>query len=89
MAWYSVLLEVSTAAIYRVLYGAAAQLFQSYPYLQVSIEGFISDRARKALTEASLLGEPRIYDTILRCSSVPLTTLYYHDYRQSSIEAKA
>jgi hypothetical protein len=49
----------------------------------------MSDRASKALVEAYLLGEPRIYDTISKYSRVPLTTLYYRDYRRPSREAKA
>jgi hypothetical protein len=49
----------------------------------------MSDRASKALAEASLPGEPRIYDARSNRSGVPLTTLYYRDHRRPSIEAKA
>jgi hypothetical protein len=49
----------------------------------------MSDRASKALAEASLPGEPRIYDTRSKRSGVPLTTLYYRDHRRPSREAKA
>jgi len=49
----------------------------------------MSDRASKALIEASLLGEPRIYDARLKRSGVPLTTLYYRDHRRRSREEKA
>jgi hypothetical protein len=49
----------------------------------------VSDRASKALVEASLLGEPRIYDARSKRSGVPLTTLYYRDHGRPSREAKA
>ena len=49
----------------------------------------MSDRASKALIEASLPGEPRIYDAISKRSGVLLSTLYYRDYRRPSREAKA
>ena len=49
----------------------------------------MSDRASKALIEASLPGEPRIYDARLKRSGVPLTTLYYRDHRRRSREEKA
>ena len=49
----------------------------------------MSDRASKALIEASLPGEPRIYDTILQRNRVPLTTLYHCDHRRRSKEEKA
>jgi hypothetical protein len=49
----------------------------------------MSDRASKALAEASLLGEPRTYNATSKRSGVPLTTLYYHDHRQHSKEEKA
>lgn len=49
----------------------------------------MSDCASKALIVASLPGEPRIYDARSKRSGVPLTTLYYRDYRQCSREAKA
>jgi hypothetical protein len=49
----------------------------------------MSDRASKALAEASLPGEPRIYNATSKHSKVPLTTLYYRDYGRRSREAKA
>ena len=49
----------------------------------------MSDRASKALAEASLPGEPRIYDATLKRSEVPLTTLYYRDHGRPFIKAKA
>jgi hypothetical protein len=49
----------------------------------------MSDRASKALVEASLPGEPRTYDTISKRSGVPLTTLYYRYYGRRSKEEKA
>lgn len=49
----------------------------------------MSDRASKALAEASLPGEPRTYDATSKRSRVPLSTLYYRDYRRPSREAKA
>ena len=49
----------------------------------------MSDRASKALIEASLLGEPRIYDATSKRNRVPLTTLYYRDYGRPSREVKA
>ena len=49
----------------------------------------MSDRASKALAEASLPGEPRTYDARSKRSGVPLTTLYYRDHRRRSREAKA
>lgn len=49
----------------------------------------MSNRASKALVEASLLGEPRTYDATLKRNGVPLTTLYYRDYRRRSKEEKA
>jgi len=49
----------------------------------------MSDRASKALVEASLLGEPRIYDTTSKRSGVPLTTLYHRYHRRRSKEEKA
>jgi hypothetical protein len=49
----------------------------------------MSDRASKALAEASLPGYRRIYDTRSKRSGVPLTTLYYRDHGRSSIKAKA
>src|SRR5271170_6056832 len=49
----------------------------------------MSDRASKALAEASLPGEPRRYDARSKRSGVPLTTLYYRDHGWPSIEEKA
>jgi hypothetical protein len=49
----------------------------------------MSDRASKALAEASLPGEPRIYDATSKRSRVPLSTLYYRDYRRRLKEEKA
>jgi hypothetical protein len=49
----------------------------------------MSDRASKALAEASLPGEPRTYDTRSKRSGVPLTTLYYRDHGRPSREEKA
>ena len=49
----------------------------------------MSDRASKALAEASLPGEPKTYDARLKRSGVPLITLYYCDHGRPSIETKA
>ena len=49
----------------------------------------MSDHASKALIEPSLPGEPRTYDAISKRSRVPLTTLYYRNYRRRSKEEKA
>jgi hypothetical protein len=49
----------------------------------------MSDRASKALAEASLPGEPRTYDARSKRSGVPLTTLYYRDHGRRSKEEKA
>ena len=49
----------------------------------------MSDRASKALAEASLLGEPRTYDATSKRSGVPLSTLYHRDHGRPSREAKA
>lgn len=49
----------------------------------------MSDRASKALAEASLPGEPRTYDAISKRSGVPLSTLYHRDHERPSQEAKA
>jgi hypothetical protein len=49
----------------------------------------MSDRASKALAEASLLGEPRTYDARLKHSRVPLTTLYYRNLKRRLKEEKA
>ena len=56
---------------------------------KVQRQCFMSDRTSKALTEASLPGEPRTYDTTSKHSRVPLSTVYYRDYRRPFIEAKA
>jgi hypothetical protein len=40
----------------------------------------MSDRASKAVIEASLPGEPRMYNTRSKRSGDPLITLYYRDY---------
>jgi hypothetical protein len=49
----------------------------------------MSDRASKALVEASLPGEPRTYDAISKRSGVPPSTLYYRDYGRRPREEKA
>ena len=49
----------------------------------------MSDRASKALAEASLPGEPRTYDATSKRSGVPLSTLYYRDHGRPSKEEKA
>jgi hypothetical protein len=49
----------------------------------------MSDRASRALAEASLPGEPRTYDAISKRSGVPSTTLYYRDHGRPSKEEKA
>jgi hypothetical protein len=49
----------------------------------------MSDRASKALIEASLLGELRIYNATFKCNRVLLSTLYHCDYKRPSREAKA
>jgi len=49
----------------------------------------MSDRASKALAEASLPGEPRIYNAISKRSGVLLSTLFYRNYRRRSREEKA
>jgi hypothetical protein len=49
----------------------------------------MSDRASKALAEASLPGEPRTYDATSKRSGVPLTTLYHRDHGRCSKEEKA
>ena len=46
----------------------------------------MSDRASEALAEASLPGEPRIYDAISKRSGVPLFTLLYRAHRRRSKE---
>jgi len=42
----------------------------------------MNDRASKALADASLPGEPRIYDAMSKRSGVPLITLYHRDYER-------
>src|SRR4051812_48414078 len=49
----------------------------------------MSDRASKALAEASSPGEPRIYDAVSKRSGVPLSTLYYRNHGRPSRETKA
>jgi hypothetical protein len=49
----------------------------------------MSDRASKALAEASLPGEPQTYDARSKRSGVPLTTLYYREHGRPSKEEKA
>jgi hypothetical protein len=49
----------------------------------------MSDRASKALAEASLPGEPRTYDATSKRSGVPLTTLYHRHHKRRSKEEKA
>ena len=49
----------------------------------------MSDRASKALAEASLPEEPRTYDATSKRSEVPLSTLFYRAYRRRSREEKA
>jgi hypothetical protein len=49
----------------------------------------MSDRASKALAEASLPGEPQTYDARSKRSVVPLTTLYYCNHGRRSKEEKA
>jgi hypothetical protein len=49
----------------------------------------MSDRASKAMAEASLLGESRTYDATSKRSGVPLTTLYHRHHGQCSKEEKA
>ena len=49
----------------------------------------MSDRASKALAEASLPGEPRTYDARSKRSRVPLSTLFYRAHRRCSKEQKA
>jgi len=49
----------------------------------------MSDRASKAVIEASLPGEPRMYNTRSKRSGDPLITLYYRDYSRRSKEGKA
>jgi hypothetical protein len=49
----------------------------------------MSDRASKALAEASLPGEPRTYAATSKRSGVPLTTLYHRDHGRRSKEEKA
>ncbi|PQE29011.1 hypothetical protein CJF30_00004068 [Rutstroemia sp. NJR-2017a BBW] len=49
----------------------------------------MSDRASKALAEASLPGEPRTYGARSKRSGVPLTTIYHRDHGRRSKEKKA
>ena len=49
----------------------------------------MSDRASKALAEASLPGEPRAYDATSKRSGVPLSTLFYRAHGRRSREEKA
>ena len=49
----------------------------------------MSDRASKALAEASLPGEPRTYDATSKRSGVTLTTLYHRHHGRRSKEEKA
>jgi hypothetical protein len=49
----------------------------------------MSDRASKALAEASLPGEPRTYDAASKRSGVPLSTLYHRNHGRPSRERKA
>ena len=49
----------------------------------------MSDRASKALAEASLPGEPRTYDATSKRSRVPLATLYHRAHGRPSREEKA
>jgi hypothetical protein len=49
----------------------------------------MSDRAGKALAEATLPGEPRTYDARSKRSGVPLSTLYYREHGRRSKEEKA
>ena len=59
-----------------------------HPHLHVG-NALMSDRASKALAEASLPGEPRTYDATSKRSGVPLTTLYHRDHGRRSKEEKA
>ncbi|PVH73962.1 DDE-domain-containing protein, partial [Cadophora sp. DSE1049] len=49
----------------------------------------MSDRASRALAEASLPGEPRTYDATSKRSGVPLATLYHRDHGRPSRDEKA
>src|SRR5436190_24016394 len=49
----------------------------------------MSDRASKALAEASLAGEPQTYDARSKHSGVPLSTLYHREHGRCSKEQKA
>jgi len=48
-----------------------------------------NDRDSKALVEASLPREPRMYDTIFKRSGVPVATHYHRNHGRPSIQAKA
>ena len=69
----------------------ATQLFQSQSPSPCEVRKVMpmSDRAYKALAEASLPGEPRTYDARSKRSGVQLTTLYYRDHGRRSKEEKA
>jgi hypothetical protein len=79
----------------RLVLHRVATLVVPIRYLVVPIPSpslcryLMSDRASKALAEASLPGEPRTYNATLKRSGVPLTTLYYCYYRRRSKEEKA
>jgi hypothetical protein len=49
----------------------------------------MSDRASRALADASLPGEPRTYDAISKRTGVPAATLYHRDHGRPSKEKKA
>jgi hypothetical protein len=49
----------------------------------------MSDRASRALAEASPPGEPRTHDATSKRSGVPLTTFYHRDHGRRSKEEKA
>jgi hypothetical protein len=49
----------------------------------------MSNRSSQALTEASLLRKHQIYNSRSKRGRVYLTTLYYRDHRQLSMEVKA
>ena len=49
----------------------------------------MSDRANKALIEASLPREPQTYDAISKRTGVPSSTLFYRDHGRRSREEKA
>jgi hypothetical protein len=49
----------------------------------------MSDRVSKALTKASLPGEPQTYDARSKRSGVPLSTLYHRAHGRCLKEQKA